>query len=280
MSVEALSNGLTEEQFQHISRVVKDLCGINLHDGKRQLVKARLTKRLRALGLPSFEHYINYVASDGSGAELTAMLDALSTNLTSLFRERKHFDHLAENVLPQIAAKAPAGGGRLRIWSAGCSSGEEPYSIAVIVREAIGDIDRWDARILATDLSTKVLAQARRGVYEERRVEPVPPGLRARYFTRADADGKKLYRAGEALRRMVVFARLNLMDPWPMKGPFDVIFCRNVMIYFDKPTQGRLIQRFYDILRPGGVLYIGHSESLTRVDHGFRYLAPTVYGKP
>lgn len=268
---------LTEAHFNRISQLVKAHCGIDLHDGKKELVKARLAKRLRRLGFRSFQQYIEHLRDDPSGTEITAMLDAISTNQTSFFREADHFDCLAGNVLPRVAA---GGGKRLRIWSAGCSSGEEPYSIAITVAESIPDLGRWDPRILATDISTRVLARAEEGVYEAACVEPVPPILRSRYFTFVETRPQRLYEVTADIRGMVHFARLNLMGPWPMIGPFDAIFCRNVMIYFDKPTQGRLVQRFWDLLGSGGTLFVGHSESLTGVRHQFRYVQPTVYQKP
>ncbi len=270
---------LTDAQFHKIAALVKANCGINLHDGKKELVKGRLTKRLRKLGFHTFSQYLDHLRRDESGSELTAMLDAISTNLTSFFRESDHFEHLAENVMPRIIAAAGRAG-RLRIWSAGCSSGEEPYSIAITVNEGIPDPRAWDAKILATDISTRMLARAKRGIYTADRIETVSPQLRTRYFQCVETQPERLYRVGDALRTMVHYARLNLMDAWPMNGPFDVIFCRNVMIYFDKGAQGKLINRFHDLLAPGGTLFIGHSESLAGVKHEFRYVQPTVYQKP
>ncbi len=270
---------LTEAQFKQISRLVKDLCGINLHGGKKQLVRARLAKRLRQLGIPTFKQYLDYVRREGGGDELTAMLDALSTNKTSFFREPAHFDYLVETIVPRLLDRDKKDR-RLRIWSAGCSSGEEPYTIAIHLFEAVPDLENWDARILATDISTKVLEAAREGIYNKHRLADVPGLLRSKYFTCIEARPERQYQVKDPLRELVRFARLNLMDPWPMRGPFEVIFCRNVMIYFDKPTQTELIERFFDILAPGGTLFIGHSESLTGVKHRFRYVQPTVYEKP
>ncbi len=271
---------LTDAQFDWIRCLAKSACGIDLGDGKKELVRARLTKRLRKLSLRDFGKYIEYVRNDTTGMELTALLDALATNQTSFFREVEHFDHLREKVIPYIVAGAGSDKRRLRIWSAGCSSGEEPYSIAITVREGVPNVDSWDVRILATDISTRVLAQAEKAIYDRERVKVVPPRLQSKYFRVAEARPERLYRVDDRMKRMVHFARLNLMDPWPMKGPFDVIFCRNVMIYFDKPTQGRLVQRFSELLVSGGTLFIGHSESLTGIRHGFRYVQPTVYQKP
>jgi len=279
MSIATAASALSEAQFQKISRLVKDRCGINLHEGKKQLVQARLAKRLRELGLDGYREYVEYVTNDAGGTELTAMLDAISTNLTSFFREEEHFDYLARKAIP--AAMARAGSDRrLRIWSAGCSTGEEPYSIAITVCDNIPNLSSWDARVLATDLSTKVLARAKEATYPGQRVKSVPPRQRSRHFHCVQAKPERIYRVIDPARSMVHFARLNLMGNWPMQGPFDVVFCRNVMIYFDKPTQGKLVNRFCNILSPGGTLFIGHSESLTGIDHPLRYVQPTVYEKP
>lgn len=271
---------LTRRQFVQISALVKSACGLNLHARKRELVKARLHKRLRQLHLDSFKEYLDYLRSDTSADELVAMLDALVTNVTSFFREVEQFDHLVRVVLPRKIAGAGESGRRLRIWSAGCSTGEEAYSIAIVVAETIPHIGRWDAAILATDLSTGVLRQAREGVYTAERLRPIPLYLRGKYFTRTQARPKELYRVRENIRPLVHFRRLNLICPWPMRGTFDVIFCRNVMIYFDKPTQDRLIERFREALAPGGTVFVGHSESLANPDCGFRYVKPAIYEKP
>ncbi|MBD3293494.1 MAG: chemotaxis protein CheR [Armatimonadia bacterium] len=267
---------LTDSQFEEISRLVKTLCGINLHSGKRELVRARLTRRLRDLGLGSFDLYLQRLRAD-DGDEIVALLDALSTNLTRFFREPIHFDILQQRIAQRLDA---APDGPLQIWSAGCSSGEEPYSIAIRLLEAFGQEGCKNARILATDLSTRVMATAREGVYPRTRLEDMDRTLVSRYFTAVRAGDERRYRVCDRVRRLVHFARLNLMDQWPMSGPFSVIMCRNVMIYFDKPTQQSLINRFWDLLRPGGILFIGHSESLTGVTHRFQYVQPTVYEKP
>jgi chemotaxis protein methyltransferase CheR len=177
-------------------------------------------------------------------------------------------------------ARRNQGTRRMRVWSAGCSSGEEPYTLGMVLLEA-AELRGWDVRILGTDLSTKVLGVAAEGVYDQTRFRDTPRHLISRYFTCVrQTGGLKKYKVGDALRKTVKFARLNLMESWPMRGPFDAIFCRNVMIYFDKPTQGRLVNRFWDILAPGGTLFIGHSESLTGIQHRFRYVQPTVYQRP
>jgi chemotaxis protein methyltransferase CheR len=268
---------LSDAVFEEIARLIHRLCGITLHEGKVQLVRARLNKRLRALKLRDFREYLDYLRGDGGRTEVTALLDAISTNLTSFFREPDHFQHLGEVILPRLAA---GGSRRLRIWSAGCSSGEEPYSIAITVRESLPDIPSWDARVLATDISTRMLTTARAAVYDAARIQPVSPMVRSRSFTCVESRPQKRYRVLPTVRKLVHFARLNLMESWPMAGPFDVVFCRNVMIYFDRPTRERLIGRFHDLLAKGGTLFVGHSESLTGIRHGFTYVRPTVYQKP
>jgi chemotaxis protein methyltransferase CheR len=230
------------------------------------------------LGLKDFGEYLDVVRSDASGGELTSMLDALCTNLTGFFREPAHFAYLAEHVVP-ACAKRSTSNRRLRIWSAGCSTGEEPYSIAMAALGAAIDPSGWDIGVLATDLSTKALLTAKKGVYSADRVEAVPAYLRARCFDLVQRRPEKLYRVGQEVRDLIHFARMNLTGPWPMEGPFDVIFCRNVMIYFEPETERQLVERFWQLLAPGGLLMIGHSESLATLRDRFRYVQPTVYRK-
>lgn len=272
MTGSAAPTDISNAQFERISTMVHSLCGIKLHAGKKELVRARLAKRLRALGMNSFDEYLEHVQNDRAD-ELVAMLDALSTNLTRFFREPEHFAYLTAQVLPALPSH------RLRIWSAGCSTGEEPYSIAIQLAEVISDLAHWDVAILATDLSVQALQRAKAGAYEAERLQQVPATLRTRYFAPC-THSDTWEQVKPPIRGMISFARLNLMDRWPMRGPFDVIFCRNVMIYFDKPTQARLIERFWQLLRPGGTLFIGHSESLSGIKHQFSYVQPTVYCKP
>ena len=209
---------MSEEEFEAISAFVKSTCGINLHAGKKELVKARLSKRIRLLSLDSFEQYFQYVKKDVSGIELTSMLDCLSTNLTSFFREPAHFELLAR-VMPDLLA-ANAGTRKLRIWSAGCSSGEEPYTLAITLTEAAGQ-SGYDTKILATDLSTRVLAAARRGTYGQLRLRGMPAELLARYFTITQARPERIHQVNESLRNMITFARVNLMESWPMASPLN-----------------------------------------------------------
>jgi chemotaxis protein methyltransferase CheR len=270
--------GLTWRQFAAISRFVKQRCGINLHKGKKQLVEARLSKRMRELGLADFDQYLELIRGNSNGAEIGAMIDALSTNVTHFFREQQHFEFLRSHVLPWILSR-DHNTRRIRIWSAGCSSGEEPYSIAMCLRNELHNFNEWDLRVLATDLSRRVLGRARKGVYELQQMRHVPPNLFQQYFVHCRTGIDEHYRITKPLRRIVDFAHLNLMAPWPMTGPFDAIFCRNVMIYFEKPAQQDLVDRFWQILADNGVLFIGHSESLTGIKHRFRYLQPAIYQK-
>lgn len=271
---------LSDRDFRRISDIVHRYCGINLHDGKRELVRARIAKRLRCTGFHTSTEYLDHVLADADGEEFTHLIDCLSTNLTSFYRERVHFDYLQEKLLPELLMrKRSAGVNRIRAWSAGCSSGEEPYTLAIELLSGTDDAQGWDVRILATDISVRVLQMAQAGVYEASRVETVPPLHRQKYLTSVRQNGRAMYQVSPAAQRLIRFARLNLMEDWPFSGPFDFIFCRNVMIYFDKPTQQRLVNRFWECLEKGGVLFTGHSESLTGIAHKFRYVQPTVYAK-
>jgi len=272
---------LGEKEFRHISDLVYEHCGINLHEGKKELVRARLAKRLREGRFNSFSEYIQHVLDDPTGREFSILVDSLSTNLTKFFREDQHFAYLSSQLLPRIITSKQRGGRcRIRAWSAGCSSGEEPYSIAITLLESIQGKGRWDVKLLATDVSTRILERAKKGVYERDRIEPISLPLRNRYLIHRRDGAQEAYEVGSVLRELIVFRYLNLMQDWPIRGPLDFIFCRNVMIYFDKPTQERLVNRFYDLLGPGGVLFTGHSESLTGIEHAFKYVQPTIYMKP
>jgi chemotaxis protein methyltransferase CheR len=264
---------LKKAQFERISQLVGQLTGINLHSGKQELVRARLAKRLRLLGLKSFDTYMEYLEHDHPEGEVVAMIEAMTTNKTSFFREPQHFSYLRRQIVPGLTNR------KIRVWSAGCSSGEEPYSAAISLEEAIQDHALWDIEILATDLSSPMIAHARKAVYGAKHLQDVPPLLISKYFACIETRPARRYRVIEPLRRRVHFVRLNLMGEWPMKGPFDVIFCRNVMIYFDKVVQGRLVNRFWKLLKPGGHLFVGHSESLAGSPHKFRYVQPAIYVK-
>ena len=271
---------LSERDFRKISDMVYKHCGINLHDGKKELVRARLAKRLRLGKFKTFPEYMKHVMADNTGKEFSSLIDSLSTNLTSFFREGQHFQYMRDKLLPRmLERKRNERNFRVRCWSAGCSSGEEPYSIAMTLLEAIAGRGRWDVKTLATDISTTILETAQRGVYVKERVAPVPPLQRNKYFTTRKQDREEVFEVSRSLRDVVIFKYLNLLKDWPIRGPLDFIFCRNVIIYFDKPTQQRLINRYWNLLGPGGVLFTGHSESLTGIEHKFDYVQPTIYMK-
>jgi len=274
---------LSDRLYYEFAKIVYDGAGISLGDAKRELVRSRLLERLQALNLFSFEHYHHLITRcDPEGEELANMLDAISTNKTDFFRESRHFLFLAETVMPVLIDKYKrAGARRIRFWSAGCSSGEEPYTMAMVLRDALDESRRWDARILATDISTAMLRTAAEGRYEESKVKPVPSRMRLANLTRETTLEGVFYRVRPELKRMVVFRKLNLTsEKHPFSGRFDVVFCRNVMIYFDRPTQQELVNKFYQYTRPGGYLFIGQSENLNALRTPFRFVKPTIYLRP
>ncbi|ROR01916.1 CheR family methyltransferase [Desulfosoma caldarium] len=272
---------LTQSLFQKFSTLVYQEAGIHLHDGKKSLLEARLAKRLRATGIATPRQYLDFILSEAGRDEYVKFFDAVSTNLTYFFREPKHFEFLEKIALPEIVERNRKNGTfRIRIWSAGCSTGEEPYSIAMTVLAFLGGGSRWDFRLLATDISTRVLQTAMAGIYEKTKLANVPAALRQRFFEPIrDGASPKSYRVCNELKEIIAFRRLNLMDPFPFSGPFDVIFCRNVMIYFDKKTQESLIQKMSAYLHEGGYFFVGHSESLTGLRHPLKYIKPAVYKK-
>jgi chemotaxis protein methyltransferase CheR len=270
---------LTPADYEAVRKLVYDQCGINLGPSKSQLVRARLGKIVRRGGFPSYSAYLEHVRADASGEALSGLLDAISTNTTHLFRESKHFDFLAAQLNTWLADRAWRRARNLiRIWSAACSSGEEPYSIAMVAREVLRDVAGLDVRILATDISTRVLRKAQLGIFDESRADAVPANLRQRYLRRVTHEGPPALQAAEEIRDLIRFARFNLMSPtYPFRHAFDIIFCRNVMIYFDRPTQETLVNKFWRHLHEGGFLLIGHSESLSNLQHPYTYVEPTVY---
>jgi chemotaxis protein methyltransferase CheR len=270
---------LTQADFEKFSRLVYEQSGISLHDGKKELIKARLSKRVRQGRFKSFRDYYQYVVEDDSGEELVFLLDAISTNLTSFFREQSHFDYLKSELLPRWKTARKGSDPQIRVWSAGCSSGEEVYSISITLQEGLEHPEQWKIKILATDLSTKVLKKAMAGIYEQDRIRKIPAPLIKKYFLKGDHQWREYVKVKNRLRDPVEFKRFNLMEPFPFKEPFDCIFCRNVMIYFDKKTQEILVNRFYKCLGPEGILFIGHSESLTGIPHPFKYVKPAIYKK-
>jgi chemotaxis protein methyltransferase CheR len=264
-----------DEDFQALRKLVRQVTGISLSEQKRELVYGRLARRLRALNLRTFREYREVLSLD-DGSELVQFCNAITTNLTAFFREPHHFDHLKNEVLAPLLRR-PTAARRVRIWSAGCSTGEEPYSIAISVLEAVPDIERWDIRILATDLDSDVLEKARRGVYAADRLQALSTERRERFFVPYPEAKEPSYQVRPEVARLLTVKQLNLMHAFPMKGPLDVIFCRNVVIYFDKDTQRDLIARMSRLQRPGDLLFLGHSETLFKVSTDYNLIGRTIY---
>jgi len=262
---------LSEREFARIKGRVYSVAGISLSDAKRTLVVSRLSKIVRALGLPSFDAYVDFLERGGTSLDGQEFVNALTTNLTRFYREDHHFDHLRQHVAQLIQAKPR--GQRLRIWSAGCSTGQEPYTIGMDLITAFPELKRWDFKILATDIDTAVLAKAATGSYPESELS----GLSSERARLLEKPGDGTIRVPGYARELVSFKPLNLIQPWPVKGPFDAIFCRNVAIYFDKPTQGEVFGRFAKLLGPEAFLYIGHSENLGSGSEGFKLVGKTIY---
>jgi chemotaxis protein methyltransferase CheR len=263
------------EDFQALRKLVKEITGINLSDQKRELVCGRLARRLRALHLRTFAEYRDLLASDG-GREIGELCNAITTNLTSFFRESHHFEYLREQVLQPLVAQRGSQR-RIRIWSAGCSTGEEAYSLAMTVIESFPELRTWDVKILATDLDSDVLAKAQRGIYAADRVRSIGPQRLGRFFAEKRGKDGVSYEVSAELTALITFKQLNLMHSLPMKGPLDAIFCRNVVIYFDKDTQRELFSRVATLQRPGDLLFLGHSESLFKVSESYTPIGKTVY---
>jgi len=263
-----------DRYFGEISTLMQRVAGVHLTPKKRELVRGRIGKRIRDLGLDGYGAYLELVRSEEGGDELNTMVNLLTTNKTSFFREDAHFDFLEE----ELTKGAFADRRRLTFWSSACSTGQEPYSLAILLSEVLEPQRLPGVRILATDINTEALRRARDGVYDESVIEDVPPALRQRYFSPVEGSASR-HRVVPGVRSLVRFARLNLVGEWPMDGPFDVIFCRNVMIYFDEATRQGLIDRFVEILAPGGYYLTGHSESLSSFEHGLEYVRPATYRK-
>lgn len=259
----------SDSEFKFLSELVSQHTGIVLADHKRDMVYSRLARRLRALGLQSFAEYCELVQGEQGGEEMGNLVNAITTNLTSFFREAHHFEHLKQQVITPLATKPER---KLRIWSSACSSGMEPYSIAMAMKSALPNIEKWDAKILATDIDTNMLRVGLKGEYAASEYKNISD-IYQKYVTKQD---DKVHVADE-LKDLISFKYLNLLQAWPMKGEFDAIFCRNVVIYFDKPTQRKLFDRMADRLKPGGWLYIGHSENLNNVCNRFELCGRTIY---
>ncbi|HSW51038.1 MAG TPA: protein-glutamate O-methyltransferase CheR [Bryobacteraceae bacterium] len=266
---------LTTREFEQFRKLAYEQFGLDLREGKETLVSARLGKKIRQLNFRSFQEYYRHVLEDRTGEALVALIDALTTNHTSFFREPAHFDYLGEVIQARMRDRE-----RINIWSAACSSGEEPYSIAFCLLDRLGEEALSRVHVLATDISTRVLDRARRGAYPAERFEGVSKQQLRRYVLRGEGRWQDWYLVRPELRAMVEFRRLNLLEQFSHLGTFFAVFCRNVMIYFDKPTQQELVNRLAGCLEPGGHLLIGHSESLNAIQHQLKYVRPATYRKP
>lgn len=268
----------TEQDFMRVKTLVYDFAGIDLNDSKKNLVYNRLAKRIRFLELDSFKEYLSFVEAQGE-SEFVHLINAITTNLTFFFRENHHFEYLANTVIPSIIEhnKNNKNNKKIRIWSAGCSTGEEPYSLAIVLKEAVPS--GWDARVLATDLDTNVVETGRTGVYKIDRLKGVSEARKKRWFLKGTGSKDGYVRVKPELQQIIDFGQINLMNEWPIKDTIDVIFCRNVVIYFDKETQAKLFDRYANLLPEDGHLFIGHSESLYKVCDRFELLGQTIYKK-
>jgi chemotaxis protein methyltransferase CheR len=273
---------LSDREFNRFSAFIYDHTGIKMPPVKKTMLEARLQKRLKANAIHSFEEYSEFVFSlEGRSAELIHLIDVVTTNKTDFFREPGHFDFMVKTAIPNILkSRDDLRREPLRIWSAGCSTGEEPYTLAMVLSEFAGGRPDFRAAITASDICTQVLQTAKTGIYPEERTDPIPLNLKKKYLTRSRERSKALVRISPQLRSLVTFRRINFMDDdLGIAEKMDIIFCRNVVIYFDKPTQQTLMRKFHKQLKPGGYLFIGHSETLSGLDVDFKAVASTVYRK-
>jgi chemotaxis protein methyltransferase CheR len=269
---------ISEKEFLNLRRLIHRHAGIHLSPQKKELLQARLAKIMRSRGLRSYQDYYRQVMADDSGRELSQLLNAISTNQTSFWREPAHFQLLSREILPSWRQQRRAGL-CWRFWCAGCSTGEEPYTLAIVLLENLSSEELKNVKIYASDLNTQVLGQARQGIYPAVRTAPLPLGWQTRFFQKGVGQQKGFVRIKSMVRELVEFFHLNLMDGIAFREEIDLIFCRNVMIYFNKETQAAVVEKFYRSLRPGGYLFLGHSESLCNLRHHFTYVKPTVYRK-
>lgn len=274
---------LSEDDFKFICQFVYETTGIVLNDSKREMLYRRLTRIVRERKLNSFADYCQLLREQGE-QEKDFFINAITTNLTSFFRENHHFEYLTTEEIPAlIKSKAAEANGkkRLRFWSSASSTGEEPYSLAITILEAMkSDLSMWDIKILATDIDSNVLAKGKAGIYDVNRIEDIPQKLKQNYFFQGCGKSSDSVKVHDKLKNLITFKQLNLLHDWPMKGPFDAIFCRNVIIYFDKKTQIELFARYYEMLAPGGLLFLGHSENLGNYQQYFSTVGRTIFRKP
>jgi chemotaxis protein methyltransferase CheR len=273
---------ITPNEYEFIRKTVYEHSRINLGPSKKELVMARLSKRLRALNLASYAEYITLIKSPAGRDEMTNLIDSISTNHTYFFREPQHFDFLSQVILPEFCEDpSKRGSWQFKVWSAATSSGEEPYTISLILDDYFNTrVKGWTWSILCTDISTRVLAKAEEGIFSKDRIGPVRPDWLMRYFDKGVGESDGFFRVKDEIRRNLTFKALNLLAPsYPFRETFQVVFCRNVMIYFDRETQQELVNKIYPLIEPGGYLIIGHAESLTNVKHPFKLIKPSIYRK-
>jgi len=268
----------TKKDFDFLRTISNSRTGIVVSDDKFDMFYARLSRRLRKLGLTSFKQYCEYLEADSSGEEQLELVNAITTNLTAFFRENHHFEYLRDSVIPKLLIENK-NERKIRIWSAGCSTGEEPYSLAITLKENLPANLNWDTQILATDIDSNVLAKASKGIYAEDRVADMPKNILRSWFMKGKGGNAGSVRIQPAVRALINFGQLNLMDDWSVGDEKDVIFCRNVVIYFDRESKARLIDRYADSLKDGGYLFIGHSESLYKITDRFDLIGNTIYQK-
>jgi chemotaxis protein methyltransferase CheR len=266
---------MTDADFKSVSDLAYEFTGIVLGPQKRDMVYGRLARRLRDVGLTYVVDYIKIVKND-CNQEVSRFINAITTNLTSFYREEHHFDFISTTLIPELK-KTNEKTKKIRAWSAGCSTGEEPYSLAITFKENM-DLQDWDLKILATDLDSQALNKGQQGIYDLERIESIKPSYKKKWFLK-DKNQPDVVKVKPEIQALTKFKRLNLLEEWPMKGPFDFIFCRNVVIYFNAETQSVLFDRYADMLKDGGYLIIGHSESLDRGCHRFRSIGKTIYQK-
>ena len=265
----------TDKDFNLIRKQIYEKTGINLTPAKRDMVYSRLVRRLRQLGMTKFSDYTNLL-DDGDDKELVQFINAITTNLTSFFREPHHFTYLAKTIFPHLI-RTKINSRKIRIWSAGCSTGEEPYSIAMTVLQHFPGVRQWDIKILATDLDSNVLEKAKSGVYHQDRIRDLDASLVKKWFIRGTNGNEQNVKIKQEAQDLITFNRLNLMEGWPIKGKFDVVFCRNVVIYFDKQTQKLLFERFAEHIENDGHIFLGHSETMFKVSDRFELIGQTMY---
>lgn len=272
---------LTDKEFSAIQKLVYDSLGISLKETKKLMVRNRLNRRLKALNLNSFTEYLEYLDKEDRGAEFQEFANAITTNKTDFYRQKKQFEILTNEVFPEIEAKGLGGQKkRVRIWSAGCSTGEEPYTLAIVAQEFFASKAGFEYKILATDINSEVLEHCEAGIYSDSVVEPVPYDLLRKYFLKGTGKNAGYYQVKPILKQKIIFRQLNLFLPeFPINSGVDIIFCRNVMIYFDKEKKAELFKKFHKLLKPNGWLFIGHSESLTGISEDFSFYQSNIYRK-